>query len=336
MRGATFRAVLAVLLSPLLLSTSFSAATVTPFPALFVSGVFDGTNVSSMEAAALDIASAGFSSVTLSFLHVHADSSLWFNDIPVANATFLPRAVQIIKGIRRGAPPTLLLSIGGAGTDDFDNIAAHWANFNATFPPLLRALDIDGFDVDIEGGDWPGPTLTKLLQLGVREKFTMTATPPAVAPEGNWLDLIASTRADPPRDNTSCLARLQLQTYTSFPVEPGVRVKEWVAALGPLLPPSQLGAGFVVPGFEVVELSPTSEGEVTAWVRAAAAAAGPVPGPGPAAPAVQGAFVWEYADMPMPGGRRVEGGGAAPLRAAGYASGIRAAFAEEAAGGRPA
>jgi hypothetical protein len=150
---------------------------------LYCQGTFDipnpdSTQTQAMKAAAIDIASAGFSCVILGQWHVQPDGSIYYNNTEVADVAatlaWLPGAFKE-AGVQQ-----VLVSFGPFGSD-FANIInpANLENFKTTIAALLTSCSIDGIDWDLEQDLTPAnaSALAGLVDWGTSQSFLVTADP---------------------------------------------------------------------------------------------------------------------------------------------------------------
>ena len=262
------------LLLPILYSTAITSTSVNAIPSshsssssteaiLWVSGIFDNSvNETMMYSTAYTIATSGFTTIILDFLHYHNDTIYYYNNIPLTEAIYLPQVLSIMKNTSYSSVRTILFSIGGAGVNDYDNIHQYWKHFSTTFPLLLQSYGINGFDIDIEDSTWYPETMRSLVLLGHQYNLYVTATPPDIAPNAYWLDLITTTKIS--STNYSALQRIQLQLYSNFPITPAQRILQWTTALQPILQFSGQLNGYLAPGFEISTVFPN---QTIPWIH---------------------------------------------------------------------
>lgn len=205
-------AVLCILLSTISLYSASAACSppnsVTPTginTVLYVEGVFDlSYSVPEMIADAKEIASSGFTTVILAFLHYHPREcigqgldGLLYNNVCFSNSTVkstLTSVLEILRDPKKSSVKHILLSIGGAGCQsDFDAIQKDWTTFAPSLTTLFSTFTLDGIDLDLEVRVEPYlPVLKQLVHWGVNENVFVTAVP-AEADNG-WLSLVNSTK----------------------------------------------------------------------------------------------------------------------------------------------
>lgn len=129
---------------------------------LYGSGLLNSGNPATDQAQMQAVQSSGFSTVILWTLHVNANGDFYYNGTLVVSngavtgpfASTLPGLIQQMR--TGGSVSAVLFGIGSADVSDFANIQsllstpAGTALLKSNFAAMVQALDIDGFDFDLE------------------------------------------------------------------------------------------------------------------------------------------------------------------------------------------
>lgn len=242
------------------------------------------TNQRQLEA----IQNSGFTTVLLLTIHVWPNGDLYYGDTPaVQNGTVRlpPEISTLIQGLREGGVQNVLASIGSADAADFEHLKALLATtlgmqtLNKNFRALVDALDIDGFDFDLEEFPLAGyaDTIVKLtLMLSAFGKRGIITYCP-YNNENFWLICLAGVYSS--SGNRQLVKWINLQCYSgSAGNDPNVwaqQMRSFSQRLGISDPDA-----FIVPGYSAGQQSPADIQETLSGLVG-----------------LSGAFIWNLGDI---------------------------------------
>ncbi|KAF6244928.1 glycosyl hydrolase family 18 protein [Nitrosopumilus sp. b2] len=217
---------------------------------LYGSGLFDDPSNPTAE----DIAESGFTTVILWTLHIHSDGTFYYNNTKAVDdqgkvTDSILKMKNDVDQIREGQVSNVLFCIGSADVGDFKNISALLGTTEGTeklrsnFTALSDALEIDGFDFDLE--EFPLDnfkdtiaTLTLMLS-NIGKKSIITYCP--YTDQTFWNNCLT----DAYHNNNQLVSWLNVQCYSGGS---GNSPSQWAEQI-----PKNIGidnpAAFVVPGY---------------------------------------------------------------------------------------
>ena len=219
-------------------------------PVLYGSGLFDDPRNPTVD----EVASSGFTTVILWTLHVSENGDFAYNDTPaVKNGTVESSILEMkskIEQLKSDNVQNVLFCIGSADVHDFRNMknllnsSGGAETLRTNFSAIANALDIDGFDFDLEefDEDYTETVVQLTLMLnGIGKKQIITYCP--FTDQNMWNDCLSKVYS---QNGSQLVSWLNLQCYSGGS---GNSPKHWAEQI-----PQGIGIGnpsaFVIPGYD--------------------------------------------------------------------------------------
>jgi len=259
------------------------------------------------------VQSSGFTTVILWTMHVNANGDFYYNGtLVVSNGAvtgpFASTLPGLIKELRTGGSVnTVLFGIGSADVSDFANIksllstATGTALLQSNFAAMVQALDIDGFDFDLEEFPYSEFTATvvQLAQMLFNDYGKFTTFCP-YSDQDWWLEAAQQIYAQ--SGNAGIVRWWNLQCYAggggNTPADWVQMISENSSSIGVTNPNA-----YIVPGYWCANGPGCDSGQCPPSIESTFAGLRGV---------VQGGFIWNSGDIFSCDAGGACGGSAAP------------------------